>query len=142
MPDAAPGLSELAKILHARRRWRSGELTAEQWTACLAWYRRRCEAAWLPRLRQGNLAPGELTVAVFGEGSRPVSDGDTLCCTCRRPDSPTREHGCHLELLPWVLTRAGWDVVLHGRRLIFRETVVVDAATGEVVTPGDYGWPA
>jgi len=43
-----------------------------------------------------------------------VEDGDTLLCSCARPDSPRRKHECHLEWLAPYLVEAGWRVILYG----------------------------
>lgn len=65
--------------------------------------------------------PGELMFAPrigthLGPAT-PVQGGDTLLCSCPRPDSPRRTHPCHLEWLAPYLVRAGWRVVLYGQEI-------------------------
>ncbi len=143
VPELAADAEDLWKIQGAHERFTLGKITAEQWNVCLRWYRARCESKWT--------AAGLKSISTADLG---LTDGDTLCCTCARPDSPKREHPCHLELLAPFLVMAGWDVVLHGRRLTSALlTVGPDAGTvgpvytdgdnaGEPMHPEDYGWPA
>lgn len=83
-----------------------------------AYYRREIdEEEYFSRFRRlldqravyDRLSPGRL-----GTGDRQVVNGDTLVCTCPRPDSPRRTHRCHLEELAPYLARSGWQIVLYG----------------------------
>ena len=100
---------------------RAGDISVDE-------YRERCERYWrtlltVPAVQGATpiaLAPNGLTFGRWGDESLPlpyVQDDDTLFCACARPDSPKRTHPCHLEWLAPYLARAGWDVVLYGRRL-------------------------
>lgn len=154
----------------APRRWERGyggiyccsptmkALREVQRTWDLAEYRFACES-WFRSFRgeDDRMRPGELVCFYWGrEGTGPVNDGDSLLCACARPGSPKRTHPCHLELLTPFLVRAGWDVVLHGRRvtsggpgIVLHEegmgalmpSSVVYAGTPDPFTPEDYGWP-
>lgn len=75
-------------------------------------YRRRCDKRWGSMI----LGPGKLMAGPFPGITNLflVEDGDTLCCSCPRPDSPKRTHECHIEWLAPHLARAGWRVVLYG----------------------------
>lgn len=55
--------------------------------------------------------PGELTAAL-PEVSRPVADGDTLCCSCSRAEAAAGR--CHRVWAAELLQAAGWRVVLDG----------------------------
>lgn len=98
--------------------WRAGRLT-------LAEYRERY--LWrLDDMQEGCLlGPGALALALVdddyeGVGHHPareVRDGDSLLCSCPRPDSPRRTHPCHLEWLAPYLVRAGWRVILYGEEV-------------------------
>lgn len=78
--------------------------------------------------RDGALQPGALRVVDSTwwhrgrqmrdpEGNRWAEDGDTALCACARAGSKARRHPCHLELAADALVRAGWDVVVYGRRI-------------------------
>jgi hypothetical protein len=72
-------------------------------------YLERCRFFFALRRKRGMMSPGALR-----GGGEVVQDGDTLVCTCPRPDSPKRTHLCHLEILAPALSDAGWRVVLYG----------------------------
>lgn len=76
-------------------------------------YQARLEAIPPERFRPGVLS------GFLWEGWRAFNVGEesTLFCTCARPTSPRRRHGCHLEILAPFLVRAGWRVILYGRAL-------------------------
>lgn len=80
-------------------------------------YLRDCAELFSDRAEDGLLAPGLLTGALWSGCASLVRDGDTLVCTCARPDSPRRTHRCHLEELAPALVAAGWRVVLYGREI-------------------------
>ena len=148
--DAAPAVQDLIEVQ------RSGDL---------ARYRVACEDRWANYLAAVRLhalpadGPGwGLTYCLPGtEDHAPVEDGDTLFCSCAAPGSPRWKHPCHLEILAPYLVRAGWDVVLWGRRLTLRieratttregavvrpeRRTVVWAGTPDRYDPAAYGWP-
>lgn len=77
-------------------------------------------------LHGGELGPGQLVILdswSLHHNLRVVPvdpvvrDGDTLLCACPRRGSSRWERPCHLEAAALYLARAGWDVVLYGRRL-------------------------
>jgi hypothetical protein len=96
-------------------------------------YEQRCRQAWGAPPRAGDYhadaySYGNLRVADGRGGLLPgttyldrsyVQDGDGLCCTCARPDSPARTHPCHLEWLADRLARAvshtgiRWRIILY-----------------------------
>ncbi len=78
------------------------------------------DSTWWYRGREFRLPP---------EGSAWVQDGDSLLCVCARP-GPSRTHRCHVELVAEYLVRAGWDVVLYGRKLTWFTPVYRCAACG------------
>ena len=86
-----------------------------------------CHGFWRAMYEGGALAPGALTPFVdqyTTSLSWPVADGDTIFCSCARPEN--RKGGsieskggnvCHLERVARWLVLAGWDVKLYGRVL-------------------------
>ena len=65
--------------------------------------------------REKLLGPGDLVWTAYELGKHGlIKDGDTLLCSCARPNSPRRKHECHLEWLAPCLVRAGWRVILYG----------------------------
>ena len=82
-----------------------------------AGYRAELVQLWARALPLGMLAPDCLGWRDHLSKLHRVQDGDSLLCSCPRPDSPRRTHQCHLEWLAPFLVRVGWDVVLYGRRL-------------------------
>lgn len=145
----APRRADLLAV-QATMTGRPGGITVQQ-------YRRECETRFgvllesrklAPSQLQGKLAPPDSVVKLVA-----VADGDTLVCGCAAPDSPRRRHPCHLELLAPFLARAGWEVVLWGRRLAHWCHVpehdgdtgydaVVWADCGQEYDPAEFGWPA
>jgi len=149
------------------RRWEHGDgrvavaapfeddLRAVQATGDLAAYRAACERRWQTFAELGRFERDRFRCVVHADpGPRPtqspVVDGDTLFCACAAPDSPRWKHPCHLEILAPFLVRAGWDVVLWGRRIewtcpdVFyspESERAVYADTGETYDPATYGWP-
>lgn len=75
-------------------------------------YRRRLEKRWAAGLYA--LSPIQLT-AYTPEGIDLVRDGDTLCCSCSR--DAVAAGRCHRVWAAYALSRAGWSVVLDGRKL-------------------------
>jgi len=127
IPDLMPKVQDLAKF-------KAGRITERE-------YLLRMVGPLGRRAHQGDLGPGRLTLAdstwwyrggankVPAFGSPVAQDGDTLCCVCARP-GPDREHRCHLELVSEYLVRGGWDVVLYGRRMTWREPAYRCSACG------------
>lgn len=97
LPTGAATVEDL--VAHRRQ-----EISTEE-------YFRRFRALLDHRVVYDLLSPGRL-----GARDRLVQDGDTLVCTCPRPDSPRRLHRCHLEELAPYLERARWQIVLYGER--------------------------
>lgn len=58
--------------------------------------------------------PGELWAIVSGD-TRPVEDGDTLCCACSREDAEAGH--CHRVFVAEALAQAGWRIVLDGKEV-------------------------
>lgn len=100
--DATPRLTVLLD-------WQQGRIS-------LADYRELAEARFRVCFVSGTLLPGALAWYA-GKCCWVVSDGDTLLCSCPRPDSPRRTHECHLEWLAPFLARAGWRVILYGQEV-------------------------
>lgn len=124
--EAAPDLTDLHAV-------RAGLMSIED-------YRAACTVRFAFFVSLGRYRPDTLACVTRAHleqdvrpHNRPVEDGDTLFCACARPDSPRRTHPCHLEWLAPVLVRAGWDVVLYGRRLtmqrFFREATEEEEVT-------------
>lgn len=88
-------------------------------------YYAACRTLAWEQHNEGDLPPGLMNGVPWGcrdlESLLTVEHGDTLVCTCARPDTgrrPANQPFCHLEVWAPELVRAGWDVVLYGRRLI------------------------
>lgn len=130
------------------------DLLAVQASGDIARYRRACESLWAGHLDADRMAPGALTFELPWEigHHQPVKDGDGLLCACARPGSPRRTHPCHLEILVPFLVRAGWDVILDGRRVTASRSdgtpgvpdlgIVMWADGGGFYDTADFGWPA
>ena len=172
----APGRRLCA--MAAPRRWERGHGTVHaaaptesalrlvQLTGDFAGYRLIIEDWFRMLFDAGRLRPQQAESSVYlrigdMQTGSAVVDGDNLLCACARPGSPARKHPCHLELLAPYLVRAGWDVVLHGRRITWSRALVLDCGdmgmipvdydapayadgerAGEPMLPEDYGWPA
>ena len=134
-----------------------GDLRQVQQTGDLSAYRTACEETWGRWFGSGMRLRAETWT--HPRVSSKVVDGDTLFCACARPGSPKRKHPCHLEILVPFLVRAGWDVVIDGRRAglgcvkCWRPSPQVDCAhpdhmgavwtdTGEPYNPAAFGWPS
>ena len=109
VPSAMPQPDTLRAV-------QKGWITADE-------YRDRCTHRFAAFANVGRYAPGALLVVIPASKSAdgrahdtPVTDGDTLFCSCACPDSPRRKYPfCHLELLAPFLAAAGWTVVLYGQ---------------------------
>lgn len=79
-------------------------------------YRQSCVTAAAAQ----DLRPAYLVGRPWGRPLTLIHPGDTLVCTCARPDTgrrPAEQPWCHLEVwAPW-LAAAGWEVCLYGRWL-------------------------
>lgn len=124
----------LAPTVELLRQMRRGQISFRQYMVAYV-----TDLAEL--LREGALAPDALRVADSTwwhrghqlrdpEGSRWAQDGDTILCSCARPGSPKRRHTCHLELAADVLVRAGWDVIIYGRRITLSTPQLVCPSCG------------
>jgi len=83
----------------------------------------RFEKKMAERLAEGLLAPDMLSATLYQgrfASSFPVPSGATACCSCPRPGSERRVHRCHLEWAAPYLVRAGWEVVLYGRKIVLQ----------------------
>lgn len=83
-------------------------------------YRAICEEIASAQLEAGVLSVKGMVPVNHTGGTTYMSDGNTLVCTCARPDTgrrPDWQPFCHLEVWAPYLVEAGWDVVLYGRRL-------------------------
>jgi len=121
VPMAMPSAVAFSDFRHQRidsARFR--ELLDERWREGLD------VIAPTPRSFRGEEGLLGLSFAPWGDlpdRHMPVRGGDTLFCACAAPGSSRRTRWCHLEILaPW-LVRAGWEVVLYGRRLIGRDAI-------------------
>lgn len=72
-------------------------------------------AGFIASVPVDRVAPGQLGATVPFSGTRPVKDGDTLCCACSKDAAERGE--CHRVWSADILRRAGWRVVLDGREL-------------------------
>jgi hypothetical protein len=109
VPDLAPTAQANAAIITHKR---AGTMTPEM----IAEYRAGVEA----KVGRHTCEPGRLGYTdshTVGYLIGPVEGGDTIVCTCPRPDSPRRTHECHLEWVAPILTAAGWRVVLYGEEM-------------------------
>lgn len=133
------GRSEVCALAEEVSKARAGELSPED-------YRRHCEHVAAIQLRVGrldpdrpghSLSPGLVAVAKINGNLLSIGDGDTLVCTCARPDTgrrPAWQPFCHLEVWAPYLVFAGWDVVLYGRPLTQRDEHVIWADNGAPYT--------
>jgi len=67
-----------------------------------------------------DFSPGRLTWQPYSFLAQvvetPVGDGDTLCCICSREKAAKGE--CHRAWIAEFLLRAGWEVVLDGKKFV------------------------
>lgn len=101
VPWLTPAESDLLDV-------KAGRITGDE-------YQRRFEEHLRGLERFNHLAPGELVVAIPGQGSRSVEDGDTVCCACSREDAAAGR--CHRVWAAHALARNGWRVILDGEEL-------------------------
>lgn len=79
----------------------------KQGTLTLAQYRARWESD--QRLGGFDIRPGYLMATLADGSTVPVTDQDTLCCSCSVDTA--RAHACHRVWTALELQRAGWDVL-------------------------------